>query len=110
MLVLATLENWYTTGLNVQSAYLYGKLDKEIYMEQPKGFSVPGQEHKVLCLWHALYGLKQAGLAWWCTLNEALKSSGLNALSLKQASSFTRRKAPTLSSVLYTLMMLYSGP
>jgi len=33
MLVLAALENWYITGLNVQSAYLYGKLDKEIYME-----------------------------------------------------------------------------
>ena len=32
----------YITGLNVQSAYLYGKLDEEIYMEQPKGFAAPG--------------------------------------------------------------------
>ena len=63
MLALATLENWYITGLNVQSAYLYGKLDEEIYMEQPKGFAVPRQEHKVLHLWRALYGLKQASLA-----------------------------------------------
>ena len=31
MLVLAMLENWYITGLDVWSAYLYGKLDKEIY-------------------------------------------------------------------------------
>ena len=58
MLVLAALENWYIIGLDVRSAYLYGKLDKEIYMEQPKGFAVPGQERKVLCLWCALYGLK----------------------------------------------------
>ena len=60
MLALAALENWYITGLDVQSTYLYGKLDKEIYMEQPEGFAVPGQEHKVLHLWCALYGLKQA--------------------------------------------------
>ena len=64
MLALAMLENWYITGLNVHSTYLYGKLDEEIYMEQPKGFAVPGQECKVLCLWCALYGLKQASLAW----------------------------------------------
>ena len=61
--LMLTLENWYITGLNIWSAYLYGKLDKEIYMEQPEGFAVPGQEHKVLRLWCALYGLKQAGLA-----------------------------------------------
>ena len=58
MLVLATLENWYITGLDVQSAYLYGKLNEEIYMEQPEGFAVPVQERKVLRLWCAFYGLK----------------------------------------------------
>ena len=46
MLALAALENWYITGLNIRTAYLYGKLDKEIYMEQPEGFAVPGQERK----------------------------------------------------------------
>jgi len=76
MLALAALENWYITGLDVQSAYLYGKLNEEIYMEQPKGFAVPGQECKVLHLWCALYGLKQAGIAWWRTLNESLKELG----------------------------------
>ena len=35
MLALAALEDWYITSLDVHSAYLYGKLDKEIYMEQP---------------------------------------------------------------------------
>ena len=44
MLALAALENWYITGLDVHSAYLYGKLDEEIYMEQPEGFAAPGSE------------------------------------------------------------------
>ena len=42
MLALAALEDWYITGLDVRSAYLYGKLDEDIYMEQPEGFAAPG--------------------------------------------------------------------
>ena len=58
MLALAALDDWYITGLDFHSTYLYGKLDKEIYMEQPEGFAAPRSEHKVLHLWYALYGLK----------------------------------------------------
>ena len=58
MLALATLENWHIESLDVHSAYLYGKLTKEIYMKQPEGFRVPGQEHKVLHLLRALYVLR----------------------------------------------------
>ena len=45
---MAALKNWVITGLDVRNAYLYGKLDEEIYMEQPEGFITPGAEHKVL--------------------------------------------------------------
>jgi len=37
MLGLAALEKWHITGLDVRNAYLYGKLDEEIYMGQCKG-------------------------------------------------------------------------
>ena len=86
MLALAALEDWYITGLDVRSAYLYGKLDEEIYMEQPEGFAAPGSEHKVLRLWCALYGLKQAGLAWWCTLDESLQELGFECLKSEAVS------------------------
>ena len=78
---LATLEDWHISGLDVRSAYLYGKLDEEIYMEQPEGFRTPGTEHKVLRLKRALYGLKQAGLAWWRTLSESMTLMGFKRLS-----------------------------
>ena len=48
MFMLASLEGWHISALDVKSAFLYGKLDKEIYMEQPQGFVVKGQETKVL--------------------------------------------------------------
>ncbi len=64
MVALATLKNWHITSLDVKTAFLYGELNKELYMEQPEGFKVKGQEGKVLCLKCTIYGLKQAALAW----------------------------------------------
>ena len=61
---MAALENWTISGLDIRNTYLYGKLDEEIYMEQPEGFCVNGLEHFIIRLKKALYGLKQAGLAW----------------------------------------------
>ena len=111
MLALATLENWYITGLDIWSAYLYGKLNKEIYMEQPKGFAAPGQEHKVLRLWHALYGLKQAGLAWWCTLNESLKELGFERLKSKAGIFFYKKKGTNMVvGIIYVDDALFCGP
>ena len=47
---------------DIKTAFLYTKIDKVIYMEQPEGFVVHGQEKKGLLLEKSLYGLKQAPL------------------------------------------------
>ena len=60
LLATAALENWDIEALDVKTAFLYGNLDEEIYMQQPEGFIVKGQEHKVYKLKKAIYGLKQA--------------------------------------------------
>ena len=110
MLVLATLENWYITGLDVQSAYLYDKLVKEIYTEQPEGFAVPGQECKVLCLWHALYDLKQASLAWWHTLNKSLKELGFEHLKSEAGIFYKKKGTNVVIGIIYVDDTLFCGP
>jgi len=77
---LAALEQWKVWSLDVKSAFLYGDLDEEIYMEQPAGFSIKGQEKKVLRLRRAIYGLKQATRAWWTRLNKSLEVLGFTKL------------------------------
>ena len=75
---LAALKGWYMMGVDVCMAYLYGKLDEEIYMHQPEGFIARGQESKVIKLQRALYSLKQAGLAWWKELTQSMKTLGFS--------------------------------
>ena len=80
MVMLAALKNWHITGLDVKTAFLYGELNKELYMEQPEGFKVKGWEGKVLHLKRTIYGLKQVTLAWWKVLDKSMGELGFTHL------------------------------
>ena len=47
LLSLAALYDWEIEALDVKTAYLFGELDEEIYMDQPEDFIVKAQEKKV---------------------------------------------------------------
>ena len=70
---LTALEHWHLEAVDVKTAFLYGKLDEEIYMQQPEGFVQKGHKKLVLRLNRAIYGLKQAALAWWKELEALMK-------------------------------------
>jgi len=57
--------NWKLWQLDVKNAFLYGELDREVFMEQPKGYVSMQYSHYVCRLKKALYGLKQAPRAWY---------------------------------------------
>ncbi len=107
MLALAALKNWHISGLDVKTAFLYGELDKELYMEQPEGFKIPGQENKVMCLKRAIYGLKQAALAWWRVLDKSLAVLGCTHL-LSDSSLFVN-KTKTIVIIVYVDDVLFLG-
>ncbi|KAG8497315.1 hypothetical protein CXB51_008521 [Gossypium anomalum] len=57
-------------------AFLNGFLKEEIFTEQPDGFKVSSEEHKVYRLKKALYGLKQAPRAWYDKIDTYLSRLG----------------------------------
>jgi hypothetical protein len=73
LLTLAAQEGWQVHHMDVKSVFLNGNLKEEVYVHQPAGFIVAGQEGNVLKLRKALYGLRQAPRAWNSKFDDTLK-------------------------------------
>nr|GEU98501.1 hypothetical protein [Tanacetum cinerariifolium] len=65
-------------SMDVKTAFLYGPLKEEVYVNQPDGFVDPYHLDKVYRLKKALYGLKQAPRAWYDELSNFLVSKGFS--------------------------------
>ena len=65
VLGMVAAENLHLKQLDVKTAFLHGDLEEDIYMIQPEGFIVQGQENLVCKLRKSLYGLKQALKQWY---------------------------------------------
>ena len=51
-------------------------MEEEVYVEQPQGYDVLGQKHKVYMLKRELYGLNQAPRAWYNQIDFYLTKNG----------------------------------
>ncbi|KAL0546106.1 hypothetical protein IC582_016011 [Cucumis melo] len=67
--------------MDVKTAFLNGDLEEEIYMTQPEGFKISGQENKMCKLKKSLYGLKQAPKQWYEKFNNMLINNGFKVNS-----------------------------
>ena len=76
LLAIGAQEDYEIHQMDVQTAFLNGELEEEIYMSQPEGFIKEGKEDLVCRLHKSLYGLKQAGRTWYLKLNESLVGMG----------------------------------
>ena len=60
LLALTAAKDWRVCHLDIKLAFLNGELTETVFIRQPPGFTVKGEEHRVLRLHKALYGLRQA--------------------------------------------------
>nr|GEV75979.1 zinc finger, CCHC-type [Tanacetum cinerariifolium] len=75
LLALAAIHNRVIHQIDVKTVFLNGDLDKEVYIKQPNGFVMPGNEHKMCKLVKSLYGLNQAPKQWHQKFDEVVLSS-----------------------------------
>ena len=71
MLNLAIHRNYYITQIDVKTAYLYAKLDEELYIRCPPRL---GKREHCFRLRKSLYGLKQSGYNWYLLLKKTLEN------------------------------------
>ena len=78
LIALAAVHDLKIHQMDVNTAFLNGELEEEIYIEQPEGFIVPGKEKKVCILVKSLYGLKQAPKQWHAKFDQIMLANGFN--------------------------------
>ncbi|GJX35816.1 retrovirus-related pol polyprotein from transposon TNT 1-94 [Tanacetum coccineum] len=77
-LAYASFKDFVVYQMDVKSAFLYEKIEEEVYVCQPLGFEDPYFLDKVYKVEKALYGLHQAPRAWYKTLSTYLLENGFH--------------------------------
>jgi hypothetical protein len=81
LLAIAAKNKYAVEAMDVVTAYLYGSLNEEMYIDVPEGIEIelPGDfARPVVRLRKALYGLKQSGNVWFNTLTRFMKKNDFN--------------------------------
>ena len=109
IIALAASNGWEIHHLDVKTAFLHGELKEEVYVVQPDGFVVKGQEDKFYKLKKALYGLRQAPRAWNLKLNQILRGLKFHRCS-KEPSLYHKKEHDELLIVaVYVDDLLVTG-
>ena len=77
LLMLATLKDLHIFAWDVDSAYLHGRINHDVYIRLPDGYQKP---RKVSKLNKPLYGLPEAAHAWCEDFEEKLRLLGFTPL------------------------------
>nr|GEZ27145.1 copia protein [Tanacetum cinerariifolium] len=87
--------------MDVKTAFVYGLLKEEVYVNQPDGFVDPYHPDKVYRLKKALYGLTQAPRAWYDELSNFLISKGFFKGSIDPNLFITKQRRDILLVQIY---------
>ncbi|CAB75469.1 copia-type reverse transcriptase-like protein [Arabidopsis thaliana] len=106
---LAAQNKWKIHQMDVKSAFLNGDLEEEVYIEQPQGYIVKGEEDKVLRLKKVLYGLKQAPRAWNTRIDKYFKEKDFIKCPYEHALYIKIQKEDILIACLYVDDLIFTG-
>nr|GEW20846.1 retrovirus-related Pol polyprotein from transposon TNT 1-94 [Tanacetum cinerariifolium] len=97
----ATHKSFIVYQMDVKTAFLYGPLKEEVYVNQPDGFVDPYHPDKVYRHKKAFYRLKQAPRAWYDELSTFLVSKGFSKGSIDPTLFSTKHRGDILLVQIY---------
>ncbi|GKF89223.1 putative ribonuclease H-like domain-containing protein [Tanacetum coccineum] len=97
----ASFKDFVVYQMDVKSAFLYGKIEKEVYVCQPPGFEDPDFPDRVYKVEKALYGLHQAPNPWYETLLTYLLENGFQIGKIDKTLFIKRYKGDILLDQVY---------
>ncbi|GJZ21027.1 putative ribonuclease H-like domain-containing protein [Tanacetum coccineum] len=97
----ASFKDFVVYQMDVKSAFLYGKIEEEVYVCQPPDFEDPNFPDKVYKVEKALYGLHQAPRAWYETLSTYLLDNGFHRGQIDKTLFIKRHKDDILLVHVY---------
>ncbi|GJX32299.1 putative ribonuclease H-like domain-containing protein [Tanacetum coccineum] len=100
-LAYASFKDFVVYQMDVKSAFIYGKIEEEVYVCQPPGFEDPDFPNKVYKVEKALYGLHQAPRAWYETLSTYLLDNGFHRGQIDKTLFIKRHKDDILLVQVY---------
>ncbi|GJT97120.1 putative ribonuclease H-like domain-containing protein [Tanacetum coccineum] len=100
-LAYASFKDFVVYQMDVKSAFLYGKIEEEVYVCQPLGFEDLEFPDKVYTVEKALYGLHKAPRAWYETLSTYLLDHGFQRGKIDKTLFIKRVKGDTLLVQVY---------
>ncbi|GKE32646.1 putative ribonuclease H-like domain-containing protein [Tanacetum coccineum] len=100
-LAYASFKDFVVYQMDVKSAFLYGKIEEEVYVCQPLGFEDPEFPDRVYKVEKALYGLHQAPRAWYETLSTYLLDNGFQRGQIDKTLFIKRVKSDILLVQVY---------
>ncbi|GJW52839.1 putative ribonuclease H-like domain-containing protein [Tanacetum coccineum] len=100
-LAYASFKDFVVYQMDVKSAFLYGKIEEEVYVYQPPGFEDPEFPDRVYKVEKALYGLHQAPRAWYETLSTYLLDNGFQRGQIDKTLFIKRVKSDILLVQVY---------
>ncbi|GJS34150.1 putative ribonuclease H-like domain-containing protein [Tanacetum coccineum] len=100
-LAYASFKDFVVYQMDVKSAFLYGKIEEEVYVCQPPGFEDPDFPDRVYKVEKALYGLHQAPRAWYETLSTYLLDNGFQRGKIDKTLFIRRVKSDILLVQVY---------
>ncbi|GJR17188.1 putative ribonuclease H-like domain-containing protein [Tanacetum coccineum] len=100
-LAYASFKDFVVYQMDVKSAFLYGKIEEEVYVCQPPGFEDPDFPDRVYKVEKALYRLHQAPRAWYETLSTYLLDNGFQRGTIDKTLFIRRDKGDILLVQVY---------